>query len=75
VIGSERAEQAVIVEGKVEMVTDAAMRKNFGRKYQRKYKYDMEGFAEPLYVVRPRVAFGLWEKRFVSSATRWRFKE
>lgn len=75
VIGSERAEQAVIVEGKVEMVTDAAMRKNFGRKYQRKYKYDMEGFAEPLYVVRPRVAFGLWEKRFVNSATRWRFKE
>ena len=31
-------------------------------------------FAEPVYVVRPRVAFGLYEKDFVGSATRWQFE-
>lgn len=75
VIGSEQAEQAVIVEGRVRLVTDAARRKRFGRRYQKKYKMDMEGFTEPLYVVRPHVAFGLWERKFVNTATRWKFGE
>jgi nitroimidazol reductase NimA-like FMN-containing flavoprotein (pyridoxamine 5'-phosphate oxidase superfamily) len=73
VIGSERAEQAVIVEGRVEPVTDAAVRKSVSKSYGRKYKMDMEGFAEPMYVVRPHVAFGLWEAKFVNTATRWQF--
>ena len=73
VISSERAEQAVIVEGRVERVTNTALRKSVNRAYGRKYKMDMEGFTEPMYVVRPRVAFGLWEAKFVNTATRWRF--
>lgn len=75
VVCTERAEQAVIVEGTVELLTDAAQRKNFGKLYQRKYNWDMEGFTEPVYMVRPRVAFGLWEKDFLNTATRWRFAQ
>jgi hypothetical protein len=75
VIGSENAEQAVIMEGEVELITDDAERTSFRKTYQRKYRYDMEGFTEPLYVLHPRVAFGFWEKKFVSTATRWLFKK
>jgi hypothetical protein len=28
---------------------------------------------EPVFTVRPRVAFGLWEKYFQGKSTRWRF--
>ena len=30
---------------------------------------------EPVFAVRPRVAFGLYEKRFMGSATRWKFTD
>jgi nitroimidazol reductase NimA-like FMN-containing flavoprotein (pyridoxamine 5'-phosphate oxidase superfamily) len=75
VVCTELAEQAVIVEGTVELVTDPDKHKSFGKLYEKKYKWDMEGFTEPVYVVRPRVAFGLWEKKFVNTATRWQFQE
>jgi nitroimidazol reductase NimA-like FMN-containing flavoprotein (pyridoxamine 5'-phosphate oxidase superfamily) len=74
VICSDRAEQAVIVEGVAELVSDGAIRKQFGDLYQKKYDWDMKDFAEPVYVVRPRVAFGLFEKKFMGSATRWKFE-
>jgi hypothetical protein len=28
---------------------------------------------EPVFAVRPRVAFALWEKYFVGKSTRWKF--
>jgi hypothetical protein len=34
----------------------------------------MKNFAEPLYIVRPHTAFGLYEKNFMGSATRWQFR-
>ena len=74
VIGSEQADQAVILEGTVELLTDPDKRRKFGKLYQRKYKMDMEGFSEPVYVVHPRVVFGFWEKKFVNTATRWQFR-
>lgn len=74
VICSDRAEQAVIVEGVAEPVSDRAIRKRFGDLYQKKYNWDMKDFAEPVYVVRPRVVFGLFEKKFMGSATRWKFE-
>lgn len=73
VIGTEHAEQAVIVEGDAKISRDAALLKRFARLYEKKYKWDMKDFAEPVYVVRPRVAFGLYEKNFMGSATRWKF--
>jgi hypothetical protein len=29
---------------------------------------------EPVFAVRPRAVFGLWEKYFVGKSTRWRLK-
>jgi nitroimidazol reductase NimA-like FMN-containing flavoprotein (pyridoxamine 5'-phosphate oxidase superfamily) len=74
VICTEHAEQAVLVEGTATPTTEPAILKRFGALYQKKYKWDMSGFAESVYVVRPRVAFGLYEKDFMGSATRWRFE-
>jgi nitroimidazol reductase NimA-like FMN-containing flavoprotein (pyridoxamine 5'-phosphate oxidase superfamily) len=73
VIATEHAEQAVIVEGTVRITKDAGFRKKFNTLYEKKYKWDMSDFAEPVYAVRPRVAFGLYEKDFQGSATRWSF--
>ena len=74
VICTEHAEQAVVVEGTATATTEPALLKRFAVLYQKKYKWDMSEFGEPVYVVRPRVAFGLYEKDFMGSATRWRFK-
>jgi hypothetical protein len=48
--------------------------------YERKYKFDMGkmkedilSMKEPVFAVRPRVVFGLWEKHFVGKSTRWTF--
>jgi hypothetical protein len=48
--------------------------------YQRKYDYDMSAMQddilaqrEPIFVVRPSVAFGLEEEGVLQNATRWRF--
>ena len=73
VISTEHAEQAVIVEGTAAPTTEPAILKRFATLYQKKYKWDMSDFAEPVYVVWPRRAFGLYEKNFIGSATRWQF--
>jgi hypothetical protein len=36
-------------------------------------KKDILSMKEPVFAVRPKVAFGLYEKKFQSSATRWTF--
>jgi hypothetical protein len=36
-------------------------------------KPDILSMKEPVFAVRPRVAFGLWEKEFVGKSTRWKF--
>ena len=79
VVCTEHAHEAVIVEGTAEL-TGVLVRREFLKKYQPKYKFDMSGMEkdilslkEPVFAVRPRVVFGLYEKKFVSSATRWKF--
>jgi hypothetical protein len=79
VVCTEHAHEAVIVEGIAE-VADVPMRREFLKRYQPKYDFDMKGMEqdilskkEPVFVVRPRVVFGLYEKKFVGSATRWKF--
>jgi hypothetical protein len=73
------ANEAVIVEGVAE-IADVAARRKFLPSYERKYKFDMKGMQddilsmkEPVFAVRPRVVFGLWEKHFVGKSTRWIF--
>lgn len=73
VIGTEKAQEAVVVEGDVEINSNPELRKKFNKAYQKKYKWDMSTFADPVYMMKPRVAFGLYEKDFIGKATRWKF--
>jgi hypothetical protein len=80
VVCTEHAHEAVIVEGVAE-IADVAARRKFLPVYERKYKFDMGtmkadilSMKEPVFAVRPRVVFGLWEKYFQSKSTRWEFK-
>jgi hypothetical protein len=80
VVATELAEEAVIIEGVAEDVA-LPVRRVFLKKYTPKYKFDMKemekdilAMKEPVFAVRPHIAFGLYEKKFMSSATRWKFK-
>jgi hypothetical protein len=59
----------------VETVTEPALSRRFAAAYGAKYEWDMEGFAEPIYVVHPTVAFAFISStgEFAGSATRWVF--
>jgi pyridoxine/pyridoxamine 5'-phosphate oxidase len=73
-VGSDDAAAAVIVEGTAALLTEASTRRQFFPRYEKKYKFDMSGMQEePIFAVRPLVAFGLREKDFSKSATRWKF--
>ena len=80
VVCTEHAHEAVIVEGVAE-IADVAARRKFLSTYERKYKFNMGGMKkdilsmkEPVFAVRPRVVFGLWEKEFIGKSTRWTFE-
>jgi len=62
----------VIVEGVADVVDDPRIRKKFSAIYEEKYAWDMEGFGEPIYLVRPNVVFG-FASQFAQTATRWKF--
>jgi len=80
IVCTEHAQEAVIVEGVAE-IADAPARRKFLPVYEKKYKFDMStmkedilSMKEPVFAVRPRVVFGLWEKHFQSKSTRWNFE-
>lgn len=80
VVCTENAAEAVIVEGIAE-IADVAARKKLLPAYERKYKFDMStmkddilSMKEPVFAVRPRVVFAMWEKHFQSKSTRWKFE-
>lgn len=80
VVCTEHAHEAVIVEGTAELA-EVPLRREMLKKYERKYNFDMSGFEkdilskkEPVFVVHPCLAFGLWEKHFVGKTTRWTFE-
>jgi len=75
VIGTENAAEAVIIEGSTQFLDNETIRKRFATLYQKKYGWDMSDWKDPVYVVTPLLAFGLYEKKFASSATRWKFKK
>jgi hypothetical protein len=81
VVSTEHAHEAVIVEGAAE-IADVPARRKFFPPYERKYDFDMSkmkadilSMKEPVFAVRPRVVFGLWEKHFIGKSTRWIFEE
>lgn len=78
---SDNAAEAVILEGVVEAERDLKRIRDFIGRYEKKYDWklgkmaeDFLALKEPVFRLKPEVAFGLWEKRFDSSATRWRFR-
>jgi general stress protein 26 len=79
VLCTELANEAVIVEG-IAAIAAVDSRRKMLPAYERKYKFDMGkmeddilSMQEPVFVVRPKLVFGLSEKAFQSKATRWRF--
>ena len=79
IVCTEHAHEAVIVEGVAE-IADVSARRKLIPAYERKYKFDLSNMKddilsmrEPVFAVRPRVVFGLWEKYFQSKSTRWKF--
>jgi general stress protein 26 len=80
VVCTELANEAVIVEGLAE-IADIETRRKMLPVYKLKYKFDMGkmkddilSMKEPVFAVRPRLAFGLWEKEFIEKSTRWTFE-
>ncbi len=79
VVCTEHAHEAIIVEG-VGEIADVAARRKLIPAYERKYKFDLStmkddmlSMKEPVFAVRPRVVFAMWEKHFQSKSTRWKF--
>ena len=80
IVCTEDAGEAVIVEGIAE-IADVNARRKMIPVYERKYEWDLSSMKEdilsmkePVFAVRPRVVFGLWEKYFQTRSTRWMFK-
>ena len=70
---TEQAHQAVIVEGRAREVGDAATLARLAAPYRRKYRWALDPSLGPVYEVRPRVVFAVFERTFPRSATRWTF--
>jgi pyridoxamine 5'-phosphate oxidase-like protein len=76
VICNERAEQAVIVEGIAEEVADPTRIKELGIPYHRKCKpWQLDPKLGPVFIVRPRRIFGMYEKKVANAATKWTFEQ
>jgi nitroimidazol reductase NimA-like FMN-containing flavoprotein (pyridoxamine 5'-phosphate oxidase superfamily) len=80
VISTENAAEAVIVEGTIDAESDVERIREFILRYEKKYKWKlgemgqaMLRLEDPVFRLHPSVAFGLWEKKFSTSATRWIF--
>lgn len=80
VMCTDRADEAVILEGTVETERNMEVVRKFVPRYEKKYEWKLGEMGEnlialkdPLFYLRPAKAFGLWEKKFDSSATRWLF--
>src|SRR5215469_4498883 len=77
---AEKADEAVILEGTVETERDVERIREFIRRYEKRYDWELGEMAEgllslkdPVFKLRPAVGFGLWEKKFAPTATKWVF--
>jgi nitroimidazol reductase NimA-like FMN-containing flavoprotein (pyridoxamine 5'-phosphate oxidase superfamily) len=74
IVCNERADEAVIVEGSAREIRSPRAIARLAQPYHAKYKpWKLDPAMGPIYAVRPRVAFAMYEKRFVETATRWKF--
>jgi hypothetical protein len=81
VIGTENADEAVILEGVAEEITDRTVWRQLAQIYNRKYGGDVEPILMAsdgcVFRVQPRVVFGQDEhaENFANAVTRWHFSE
>ena len=81
VIGTEKADEAVILEGSAQEITDRAIWKALGEAYDRKYGGTLLPLLESsggcIFRVDPHTAFGQDEhaENFVEAVTRWSFEK
>jgi hypothetical protein len=79
VLGTEKADEAVILEGVVEEIKDHSIWKQLAQIYNRKYGGDVEPLllssGGSVFRLKPQVAFAQDEhaENFTESVTRWRF--
>ncbi len=75
VIHLESGDEAVILEGRAECVTDGAELKRFADVYEKKYAFrvDTDNPMYGVYRLHPDVALTWSERAFQASATRWVF--
>src|SRR5258707_14097802 len=79
VIGTERAEEAVILEGTAEEIKDRSMWKQLAQIYNGKYGGEVAPLVESsgccIFAVKAQMAFGQDEhaENFTDSVTRWQF--
>jgi hypothetical protein len=79
VIGTEKADEAVILEGVAEEITDRSVWKHLAKIYNSKYGGDVEPLLMAadgcVFRVRPQVVFAQDEhaENFADAVTRWRF--
>jgi hypothetical protein len=72
---NEDAAQAVIVHGRAGEINDLKRIAELGKPYARKYPpYKLTPEMGAIFEVKPETVFGLWEKRFPTTATRWEFR-
>ncbi|SRR5579871_25394 len=71
VICTEDASQPVVLEGTARQITETP--KAASAVYKAKYKYELDPAMGPIFVVTPKVAFGLVEYQMMKTATRWKF--
>jgi hypothetical protein len=75
VVGTDNAAKAVILEGIAEPIdSKGAEYVKFAKAYEKKYNWDVREMGQPVYRFRPRVGYGLFEKKFDQTATRWVFR-
>ena len=75
VVCSEDAANAVIMEGSARQVSDLALLRTLSGPYHRKYSpWRLDPKMGPIFEVRPHKIFGIIERTFPKTATRWLFE-
>lgn len=75
VVCTEKAHEAVIVEGIAAPVKDKKLIARVAPYYHKKYKpWELDPKMGPIFEIRPQVAFAMYEKKFAETATKWEWK-